>query len=148
MVNAQEQIEKFQEFLELNYQKEIHSLVKQGASSLLVDFNNLSMFDPILAEEVLNEPEETIRAIEIALSQFDIPNKHIKVRFFNIPESQRVLIKNIRSEHIDMFICFEGIVRQSSDVRPQVISAKFECPACGNNITMPQIEEKFKPLKR
>ena len=148
MVNAQEQIEKFQEFLELNYQKEIHSLVKKGASSLLVDFNNLSMFDPLLAEEVLNDPEETIRAIEIALSQFDIPNKSIKVRFFNIPESQKVLIKNIRSEHIDKFICFEGIVRQSSDVRPQVISAKFECPACGNNITMPQIEEKFKEPSR
>ena len=148
MVNAQEQIEKFQEFLELNYQREIHSLVKQGARALLIDFNNLSMFDPILAEEVLNEPEESFKAAEVALSQFDIPNKYIKVRFFNIPESQKLLIKNIRSEHIDKFICFEGIVRQSSDVRPQVVSARFECPACGNTITMPQIEEKFKEPTR
>ncbi len=148
MASAQEQIEKFQEFLEMNYQKDIHALVKGGEKSLNVDFNEFAMFDPILAEDLLNEPEEIILAAEIALSQFDIPNKTIKVRFSNLPESQKILIRNIRSEHIDRFVCFEGIVRQSSDVRPQMISAKFECPSCGNNITMPQIEEKFKEPNR
>ncbi len=39
-------------------------------------------------------------------------------------------------------------MRQSSNVRPQVISAKFECPACGNNITIPQIEQKFREPSR
>ncbi|MDP3917023.1 MAG: minichromosome maintenance protein MCM [Nanoarchaeota archaeon] len=148
MTNAQEQIEKFQKFLEDNYQREIHSLVKQGAKYILIDFNNLAMFDPVLAEELLTEPEDAIRSAEIALAQFDIPDKYIKVRFNNLPESQVINIKNIRSEHINRFICFEGIVRQSSDVRPQMVSAKFECPSCGNNITIPQFEEKFKEPNR
>jgi len=148
LANAQEQIEKFQEFLELNHQKEIHALVKSGQKSLIVDFNDLAMFDPSLAEELLTEPDELIRAAEIALAQFDIPDKTIKVRFLNLPDSQIIYIKNIRSEHIDKFISFEGIVRQSSDVRPQMVSAKFECPACGNTITMPQVEEKFKEPNR
>ena len=147
-MNAHEQIEKFQEFLELNYQKQIHSLVKLGARSILIDFNNLAMHDPVLAEELINEPEDTIRDAEIALSQLDIPDKSIKVRFSNTPESQNIKIKNIRSEHIDKFISFEGLVRQSSDVRPQLVSAKFECPSCGNNITIPQLEEKFKEPSR
>ncbi len=132
----------------MNYQKQIHSLVKQGARSITVDFNNLAMYDPILAEELLNEPEETAKAAEIALSQFDIPDKSIKVRFSNTPISQNIKIKNIRSEHIDKFISFEGLVRQSSDVRPQLISAKFECPSCGNNITIPQLDEKFREPTR
>ena len=42
----------------------------------------------------------------------------------------------------------EGIVRQSSDVRPQVTSARFECPSCGNTITILQIETRFKEPTR
>ncbi len=148
MVNAQEQIEKFQEFFELNYQKQIHSEVKAGNKFLAVDFNNIAMFDPILAEELLNEAVDTIKAAEIALSQFDIPEKSMAVRFFNTPDSQNIKIKNIRSENLEKFISFSGIIRQASDVRPQMISAKFECPACGNNITLPQFEEKFKEPTR
>jgi replicative DNA helicase Mcm len=148
VVNAQEQIEKFQEFFELHYQKDIHSRVKLGSKFLAIDFNNLAMFDPELAEELLNEPNDTLKAAEIALSQFDIPEKSMTVRFFNIPDTQHIKIKDIRSDHLTKFIAFDGIVRQASDVRPQMISAKFECPACGNTITMPQVEEKFKEPTR
>jgi replicative DNA helicase Mcm len=148
MVNAQEQIEKFQEFFELHHQKDIHSRVKLGSKFLAIDFNNLAMFDPVLAEELLNEPNDTIKAAEIALSQFDIPEKSMTVRFFNTPDTQHIKIKDIRSDNLTKFISFDGIVRQASDVRPQMISAKFECPACGNSITMPQVEEKFKEPTR
>jgi replicative DNA helicase Mcm len=148
MVNAHEQIEKFQEFLELNYQKQIHAAVKHGHKFIPVDFNDIAMFDPIIAEELLNEPNDTIKAAEIALSQFDIPPDGMKVRFHNIPDSQIVKIKDIRSEHLSKFIGLKGLIRQSSDVRPQLASAKFECPACGNNISIVQIEEKLKEPSR
>ncbi len=148
LVNAQDQIEKFQTFLETYHQKDVHELVKQGGRSLSVDFNDVAMADTELAEELLSEPEDAIRAAEIALAQFDIPDKMIKVRFFNLPESSQVRIKDIRSEHINKFVFFDGIVRQSSDVRPQMTSAKFECPACGNNITLIQMDEKFKEPNR
>ena len=147
MVNAQEQIEKFQEFFELNYQKQIHNLVKSGNKSLSVDFNDISMFDPNLAEELLSDPSDTVKAAEIAISQFDV-SIYVKIRIFNLPLSQNIKIKNIRSEHLEKLICFEGLVRQASDVRPQMVSAKFECPSCGNNITIPQLEEKFKEPTR
>jgi len=42
----------------------------------------------------------------------------------------------------------QGIVRQSSDVRPQVTSAKFECPTCGNMLSILQLESAFKEPAR
>tara|TARA_Y100000310_G_scaffold167610_2_gene167544 strand:+ start:29230 stop:31248 length:2019 start_codon:yes stop_codon:yes gene_type:complete len=145
VVDAQDQIEKFKDFIEANYLKDLHELARTGQKALLVDFNDLSKFDLSLSEELLNEPEETIHAAKVALEQFDLDGKELlKVRFFGLPESERVKIRDIRSAHLGKFMLIEGTIRQASDVRPQVISAKFECPACGNLLTIPQIEQKFK----
>ncbi|MBI2670714.1 ATP-binding protein [Candidatus Woesearchaeota archaeon] len=149
MIDATVQIEKFREFLELQYQNKINEIINQGKKSLLIDFSDLSKFDVELSEQLLEEPEETIKAAEIALSQFDIAESNLsKIRFFNLVESQKVLIRNIRSNNLNDFMSIEGIVRQASDVRPQVTMAKFECPSCGNTITIPQLDSKFKEPSR
>lgn len=147
MINAQEQIEKFQEFIELNYVKKLQSLIQKGKKSLIIDFSELTKFDHELAEQLLEEPEDTIKAAEIALEQFDL-KEALKVRFKNLPESQKFSIKDIRAKDIGKMIFFEGIVRQASDIRPQVVSAKFECPSCGTSITVLQVEKKFKEPSR
>ena len=145
MVDAQDQIEKFRDFIETIYLKDLHEIASTGQKALLADFAELTKFDIELSEQLLNEPEETIHAAKVALQQFDLEDKEeLKVRFFNLPDSQKVKIRDIRSEHLGKFVTVEGIVRQSSDIRPQAISAKFECPACGNLITVPQIEQTFK----
>jgi len=41
-----------------------------------------------------------------------------------------------------------GVVRQKSDVRPQVTTAKFECPSCGNVISVLQLDTSFKEPSR
>lgn len=148
-INATEQIEKFQEFIQLTYEKKLQQIIRKGEKSISFDFSELIKFDPDLSDQLLQEPEETIRASELAIDNFDLPDKYpIKVRFFNLPSSQKIKIRNIRSNHLDTLIYIEGIVRQTSDVRPQVISAKFECPACGNMITVPQLEATFKEPSR
>jgi replicative DNA helicase Mcm len=53
-------------------------------------------------------------------------------------------VRNIRSKHLNELIIIEGIIRQASDVRPQVVNAKFECPSCGTIISVLQIEKKFR----
>ncbi len=148
-VDAQEQIEKFQEFIESNYLENLHELIEKGERSLLIDFKELSKFDPDLAEQLLEEPEETLRAAELSIEQFDIPDsKEIRVRMFNLPKSQEILIRNIRSTHLGRLVAIESLVRQASDVRPQVTSAKFECPSCGNTISVLQLDTKFKEPSR
>ncbi len=148
VVDANEQIEKFKEFFDVTYFKEIHGIVSKGRKALIVDFSELVKFDPDLAEQLLNYPEDTLRAAEISLEQFEAIGMVIRVRFRNLSESSIVKIKDIRSEHLGKFIGIEGLVRQASDVRPQVVSAKFECPSCGNNISILQVESKFKEPTR
>ncbi len=148
MVDAHEQIEKFQDFIDSEYKKELNKIINKGLRSLVVDFNDIAEFDHVLAEQLLEEPEDSIRAAEIALDNLGLGGKSIKFRVKNLPKAQMTLIRNIRSNHLNKLISFEGIVRQSSDVRPQVTQARFECPSCGDIITILQVDTSFKEPRR
>ena len=144
-MDAQEQINKFQEFLEEHYYKEMVQAVSKGSESLTMEFSELARFDIFLAEDLLEKPEDSLKALEYAISRFDLGEDVIlRPRFRNLPESSQILISEIRSKNIDKLYEFKGIVRQKTDVRPQVTSAKFECPSCGNIISILQVDTKFK----
>ncbi|MBT3985475.1 minichromosome maintenance protein MCM [archaeon] len=146
-IDASEQIEKFQDFIEQNYEKDLHERLNKGTNFIVFDFFKLAEYDPKIADQLLEEPEETIKAAELALEQFEV-KKGFRVRFQSLPKSQEIFIRNIRSKHLKRFIAVEGIIRQSSEVRPQVVTAKFECPSCGNTITMPQVDQQFREPTR
>ena len=149
-MSVTEQIEKFHDFIDLNYKQKLHQLVSHGHKALVIDFGELAKFDPDLSEQLLNEPREVIPAVEAAISQFDIPNTlKMKARFCNLPKSQNIAIKNIRATDLRRLVAVEGLIRQTSDVRPRTVSARFECPACGNIIKIAQDDiEKFKEPSR
>lgn len=140
-----EQIKIFEEFIEQNYYPQLLESVRKGHSFLTLDFSELIKFNTEICEEILESPEELLKAAEIAVKEFDLPKKITKfyVRLTNLPESQKVLISEIRSKHLNKLICVEGIVRQKSDVRPHVATAKFECPSCGNIIPILQLDKKY-----
>ncbi len=145
-IDASDQIEKFQEFFSRTYEKTIHELAAKSHKALEIDFFELTKFDPELAEQLLEEPAETIKAAELAIEHSDVSN--IRTRFYNLPQTQKEHIRNLRHTHLGKLICIEGIIRQSSDVRPEAVSAKFECPTCGNAITLMQTEAKFREPSR
>lgn len=149
-MDVNEQIERFKEFIDGSYKTQLYDLVNQGKKSLVISFKDIVNFNHELADDLLENPEDVIRAAELAAEQFDLPedNKRILVRLKDLPESQRVRISNIRSNHLGRFLSVEGIVRQASDVRPQVTSAKFECAGCGNTLSILQIDTKFKEPSR
>ncbi len=146
-MDATEQIEKFQEFIETNYSRELNNALSKGEASIVIDFFELSKFDPTLAEYLLEEPLDTIKAAELAVQQMDT-EASLRARFRNLPESQEVMIRNLRSIHLGKFIRMEGIIRQASNVRPEVVAAKFECPSCASTITLQQTESKFREPSR
>ena len=74
-MEASEQIERFKDFIESEYSIELNETVRTGKGSLLLSFKRLSQFDVELAESLLQEPEETIRAAELSLEHFDLPEK-------------------------------------------------------------------------
>ncbi len=144
-LGASEQIKRFHEFLESHYYSQLAENLRKDQVFIEIDFLDLSKFDIDLSNELLENPEDTIKAAELAAEQFDFDNiKGIKIRFKNLPASSYIMIRNIRSKHIGRFMTSEGIVRQKSDVRPQVTSARFECPMCGNIINVLQLDSNFK----
>ncbi len=149
-MDVSEQINLFYKLIEQEYYKDLIRQVSKGEKFLKIDFNKLSEFNPELAELLLESPEEVIRAVELAVDSFDIEGntKNFKTRFFNLPPSQRIQVRNIRANHIGKLLEMTGLVRQKSDVRPQVTSARFECPSCGNIITVLQLDTAFKEPSR
>jgi len=144
-IDATEQIKHFQEFLESYCYTQIVENLRKDHKFVIVDFAELSKFDLDLANELLENPEETIKAAELAVEQFDLEGiKGFRVRFKNLPENQNIMIRNIRSTHIGKLMHVGGVVRQKSDVRPRVTAAKFECPVCGNIINVLQLNGSFK----
>jgi len=143
---TEELINEAKNFFEA-YKKEFKEDIKKGKNVLYVDFMNLTEFSNKLSDEILSNPDETLRLIEIAFEEFGLI-KNIRIRMYNLPKSQDIKIRNIRSKHLNEMVVMEGIIRQASDVRPQVVNAKFECPSCGTVISLLQIEKKFREPSR
>src|SRR3989338_10311012 len=114
-MNAEEQIKRNGEFLEESYKAELVRTVRKGENFLVIDFSLLSQFDPELAEILLEQPEEIIKAAELAVEQLDLGTKNFRIRLNNLPECQRLMIRDIRSKHLGKLLLIAGIVRQKSD---------------------------------
>ena len=143
-------IQKVQEFLEKTQLEKLLEQVRLGENFLVVDFSELAKFDLELADLLLDQPDDVFKAGEIAVSQLDLGKEvnNFALRFVNLPHSAELMIRNIRSVHLKKLFSFEGVVRQKSDVRPQVVAARFECPSCGNILPVLQLDNKFKEPSR
>lgn len=129
------------------HKRELGDSLRKGGSVIFLDFMKLTEFSNKLSDHILANPEQTLRLIEQAIEESGLA-KNVRVRLENLPESHMVKIRNIRAKHLDELIIVEGIIRQASDVRPQVVNAKFECPSCGTVISVLQIDKKFREPTR
>ncbi|MEM1535488.1 MAG: minichromosome maintenance protein MCM, partial [Candidatus Pacearchaeota archaeon] len=139
---ADELLIEAKEFIEYQ-KKEIAKEVKKGKKSIAIPFSSILEFSHKLADKLLERPEETLAMLGFVLDELGF-GKGLKIRLTELPKSQEVMIREIRSHHIGKLLSIEGIVRQSSDVRPQVTNALFECPSCGAKISILQLEKRFR----
>jgi replicative DNA helicase Mcm len=130
-----------------SHKKELGDSIRKGNNIIHLDFMKLSEFSNKLSSEILSNPEEALSLIERAIEEFGLV-ENPRIRLTNLLESQQIKVRNIRSKHLNELIVIEGIIRQASDVRPQVVNARFECPSCGTIISVLQIERKFREPSR
>ncbi len=121
--------------------------IRKKTNVVFLDFMKLTEFSTRLSDEIIINPEETLSVIELAVEELGLV-KNARVRLRNLSEAHQIKIRNIRSKHLNELVILEGIIRQASDVRPQVVNAKFECPSCGTVISVLQIEKKFREPTR
>src|SRR3989338_4578138 len=130
------------------HKKELGVSLRSSEIVIHLNFMSLQEFSTPLADHLKEAPEETIGILEEAIGESGI-GKDPRVRLTEIPkESFFVKIREIRARHLDQFLWIEGIVRQASEVRPQVVNAKFECPSCGAILSVLQIDRKFREPSR
>lgn len=145
-MDATEQISRFNSFFETYYRDQLLEAARKGHNFLPVDFSHLIEFDPDLAHHLLDEPEDGGKAAELAMEQI-VEQKFI-ARFVNLPDNAKIMIRNIRSVDLNRFKKIEGVIRNKTEVRPQVTQARFECPSCGNVLSVLQMDTKFKEPTR
>jgi len=138
--------EVWKEFFEIYYRSEVNKLAYSvangnGSRSLYVNLEDVGRYrEGKLVEELLNNPEIVIdhanKGLELAENIYGVTLTDCQVRFYNSPF--KVLIREIRCNHISKFISIEGIVRKVTEVRPRVVIATFICKNCGKRIEVPQ----------
>jgi len=101
-MEAADIITAFTEFITQSYHAEVLEQARKGQTFLIIDFVELSKFNPDMADYLLDTPEEAIKAAELAIESIDLPNQiqAWKVRFTNLPQSQKVIIRDVRSHHL------------------------------------------------
>ncbi len=143
---GEELIIEAKEFLEY-YKNEIGKVAKKGNKSVPISFQEIVSFSHELGDQLLAKPEEVLAIFELALDELGLI-KNARVRLTDLPASQMIKIRDIRAKHLNQLIDINGIVRQASDVRPQIVNAKFECPSCGTVISVLQVDKKFREPSR
>ena len=154
VLDSKATIKKFLDFFEEYKKKEIKKVIHQNLGYLKVSFFEISEFDYELGDKLLNHPQEVISLMEETLKQFqdDVHLKPIRVWLTSLPDSEKVMIRNVRSEHLGKLVLIEGIVRRKTDVRPRLTHIEYLCtnPSCTyseEKLRIPQIEDKAVTLK-
>ena len=140
-----EAVTEFEEFFSERYFQEVVEAAKNGRDSVVVEFQELDIFSPELTDYLRDNPVSAVdAAVEGVQSHEQVTGEDFSVRFVEMPEEDQVLLKNLRSEHIGKFIPVEGMIKRASQVKPEVISAIFECTACGDRYEKEQDSSELK----
>jgi replicative DNA helicase Mcm len=138
-----ELVDAFLDFYRTYYRDEIGELAQNYPTderSLFIDYDDLYRYDPDLADDYLNQPEQLQQYAEEALRLYDLPvdvklgQAHVRMR--PLPDSTD--IRDIRARHVNTLVTVRGTVNKATDVRPKMQEAAFECQRCGTLTRIPQ----------
>src|SRR6267143_3119859 len=119
--------------------------------SLEVSFVDLNRFDTDMAIYLLRHPLNVLSAGEEAMRRLVPPGEEasqVHLRIKGLPRDRRVQIRDLRAKHLGQYISVEGLVRKSTEVRPKVVGALFQCLRCGTIIKEEQDGQNFhEPLE-
>jgi len=134
--------ERFQELFKTEkYRQRISQMAVAGKTSLIVDFEDILIFDQRLAEELLEKPDDYLKhANNAAYAQLQTEDQEyaekiadkqeiVTVRLVRLLEAEQ--LRKLGSDHIGRLVMVEGIVVRSTSMRPMVMRAAFKCKRCG-----------------
>ncbi len=147
-------IKTFQDFLlsfqsggRKGYYEQLKGLPETGGISINVNYSDVLMYNPEIANTLLEKPEKIIKsaseALKRTISQIDPEyaryKKRFYVRFHNLP--YKSAIRDLRASQIGKLVEIEGVVTQASAIQAQMITATYECRSCSSIFEVPIDED-------
>jgi len=132
---------KFEEFFSTKeYKDRIFEVLEKypHVRSIEIDYRDLEMFDPDLADLLIEKPDTIIRTAQKAIQNINPVgvDADLNIRFKNI--TNIIPLRDLRSKFIGKLVAVDGIVRKVDEIRPRILKAVFECRSCGHQQEVPQ----------
>ena len=142
-------VSQWQKFFEDHCKSDIETIALEYPEkrSLYVDYWKIDEVDPKLAELLLEQPYKAIYNAEQALRNIDVAAENklqLHFRVTNLPDTNRILIRKIRSNHLGKLMAVDGLVKKRTEVRPKLQVGAFQCQKCGAIIRVEQDEDILK----
>lgn len=122
-------------------EKDINELSSRNRA-LHIDYDVLLGVDFDFAEEILDFPEDMIPLGCSILKDDANLSFAPKIRITNLPNTDEISIRDLRAAHMYKLIQIEGTVRRTSEVKPEIVEARFECVRCGDIISIIQVNSQ------
>ena len=123
---------KFEEFFANEYKNDVFEILTKypDERSLIVSYLSLELFDPDLADLLIEKPEEVICAAEIGIKNIDpiINDVDINIRFKNL--TNIIPLQYLNSKYVGSFVSFDGIIEDVEKPSARIKNAIFECRGC------------------
>jgi len=145
-----ELVQKWEEFFDAyDYAGRILSLADAYPESrtLEVPFDELNRFDTDFSIHFLGHPQTSRVAGEEAITRIAPPGEEpirVHLRVKALPRDIRIMVRDLRAEHLGRFITVDGLVRKATEVRPRIVDATFQCLRCQTVIKEPQEGTQFR----
>ncbi len=135
----------------LKYRERIKQMIVSGSKSLVIDFDDLLLFDDNLARGVVDRPREYLEYASLALYEVvKVDNRAYAEKIGKFYARFRgagdlVPIRRIRAEHINKMITIDGVLVRASSIKQKLVEATFICRNvdCREVIRIPQTSRSF-----
>ena len=137
--------QRFEDLLKQDkYRERLSQMAIANSTSVIVDFEDLLVFDMALAENLVERPDEYLEYVHnAAYSQLETEDseyasriERVTVRFKNLPEPTP--LRMLGAANIGRLVMVEGIIVRATPVQPQVMRAAFKCKRCETPIFVDQ----------
>ncbi len=128
-------------FVNKRLSDKVKEVLTTNKNAIVLEFNDVDQFSPELGDYLLKNPEEALDTIKYFVNETSLPHKDldIEVRIKNLPKNAQMLIREIRSKHIGLFIQIQGLIKTAASVKPVASAIDFECQSCGH---ITKVEQK------
>lgn len=126
------------------YRDALAQMASLGKTSLIIDFEDLMVFDSDLAKELKENPLKTLHYANLAIvdvlridnMEYLAKVKEFKARFRKLDEITP--LRALKSSLIGSLIMIEGIITRTSAVKQLLEVAVFQCLGCEKEISIEQ----------